>query len=100
MTEIKQKKVLTREEFKSILVLAQSDRKRETISYAVYKASGITPNLAQKRLGISNMASRALKVEKSIAEVKEIRDAVDDLANTQDSALLASYGIVDEESRK
>ena len=28
----------------------------------------------------------------------EIREAVDDLANTQDSALLASYGIVDEES--
>ena len=38
------------------------------------------------------MASHALEVEKSIAEVKEIREAVDNLANTQDSALLASYG--------
>ena len=43
------------------------------------------------------MASRALKVEKAIAEM-EIREAVDDLANMQDSALLATYGIVDESS--
>lgn len=83
-------------EFKSILTLAKSDRERETISYAVYKASGITPNQAQKCLGISNMASRGLEVEKSIAEVKEIIEAVD-LANTQDRA---SYGIVDEESSR
>ena len=44
------------------------------------------------------MMSRAFEAEKSIAEVKEIRDAVNELANTQDSALLATYGIVDEES--
>ena len=92
------KKTLTKADVRSILSLAQSDRERETISYAVYKASGITSNQAQKHFGLSNMAPRALEVEKSITEVKEIRDAVDNLANTQDSALLATYGIFDEES--
>ena len=90
------KKTLTKEDVRSILTLAQSDRERETISYAVYKASGITPNQAQKHFGLSNMVPRALEVEKSITEVKEIRDAVDNLANTQDSALLATYGIFDD----
>ena len=38
----------------------------------------------------------ALEVEKCIAETQEIRAAIDDLANTKDKAILATYGIVDE----
>ena len=80
---------------KLILTLPQSNRERETIRYAVYKASGVTPNQAHKHFGFDNISSRALEVEKCIAETQEIRAAIDDLAYTQDKALLATYGIVD-----
>ena len=76
-----ERKVLTKEDLKSILTLAKSDRQRETIRYSVYRASDITSNQAQKRFGLQNMA---LEVEKSIAEVREIRYAIDEMVNTQD----------------
>ena len=92
-----ERKMLSKADLNGILKLAQSDRERETIRYAVYKASGITPNQAQKHFGFDNMSSRASEVEKCIAEAQEIRAAIDDLADSQDKALLATYGIVDED---
>ena len=83
---------------KQLLKLAQSDRERECIRYTVFKASGLTQTQARKKYGFEKMGKRARKVENVISEVQGIREAIDHLANIEDSAYLATLGILPEDS--
>ena len=82
----------------SLLGIAQSDHERQCIRYAVYKASGVTPTQARKQFGFDNMTEKAHQVESCIDSVRAIREAIDDLATTQDEALLATFGIGPDDS--
>jgi len=78
--------------------MAQSDRERECLHYAVFKLSGMSATQVQRQYGFENMNARAHNVEKCIKQVQDIRVAVEELAEVQDKALLASFGIADRES--
>ena len=78
---------------KNLLNLAQSDRERECIRYAIFKASRMTPTRVRHRYGFEGMAKRAKKVEDVIDEVLSIREAINDLATIEDTAVLATLGI-------
>ncbi len=78
---------------KMLLSIAESDRERECMRYAIYKASGITPSQARRRYGFECMQARALSVEAAISEIKQIREAIEDLARIEDRALLTRFGI-------
>lgn len=84
---------ITREEIKQLLKITQSDRERECIRYAVYKASGATPTEARRLYGFDNMRTRAAHVETCLKEAQELYEAVDDMARIQDKALLDSMGL-------
>ncbi len=48
---------------KSLLVLCESDRERETLRYAVVKSSGLSMTQARKSFGYDNASRRMLNVE-------------------------------------
>ena len=86
-------KVLEKSAVKLLLSIAQSDRERECIRVAIYKASGISPTEARHRYGFQNMEARASAVDKAIQEAQIITEAIDDLAKVQDKAILATFGV-------
>ena len=66
------------------LNIAQSDRKRKCLRHAIYSASGMTPTEAQR-------VSR--EVEEALLEAQSIREAISNLAQVEDQALLKLFGI-------
>lgn len=80
---------------KMLLNPAQSPRERECLRFAIVKASGISASKAQRDYGFERMDERTALVEESIKEAQRIREAVEELAQTQDKALMEVYGIVD-----
>ena len=83
---------------KMLLNLAQSDRERQCIRYAVFKASGITPTQARRMYGFDSICQSASKVEEAIHDAQNIREAIQDISVIQDQALLMQFGLVGEES--
>lgn len=77
-----------------LLGIAQSDHERQCIHFA----SGITPTQARKQFGFENMNEKAQHVEACIYSVRVIREAIDDLAKTQDEGLLGSFGITPDDA--
>ena len=86
------KETITKDQLNGLLTLAQSDREKECIRYAVFKSSGCTSTKARIRFGFENMRARAAKVERCIDESNEISDAVQELAEIQYQALMDVFG--------
>ena len=82
---------ITKDELKQLLTLAKSDRERECIQYAVFRASGISQTKARQQFGMENMYERSAHVEACISEAKEIKSAISELAILQDLAILDCY---------
>lgn len=81
-----------------LLSLANSDRERQSLRYAIFKASGMSQTEARCKFGFESMSKRAEKVEQVLEETETIREAIDDLARTQDKVLLETMGIAGEVS--
>ena len=77
----------------SLLGLCQSDRERECVRFAVFKASGLSATQARKQFGFENMTQRTKKVEDVIAHVEYIRTAIEKLAMTKELAVLRNLGL-------
>ena len=75
--------------------LAQSHREREFLRVALVKAAGMSATEARRHYGFEGMRQRSVNVDIYISETQKIREKVEDLAETQDKALLMTYGIVD-----
>ena len=74
---------INKKEVQELLLLTSSDRERETLKYAIYKVSGLTPTAARKELGFGDMPERAARIEVAIQEVIDIRKAFDDIIETR-----------------
>ena len=84
---------LDKSEIHSIMSLAQSDHERELVRYSVFRASGLSYTAARRTFGFEGMKGREVRVMKAIEEARAVSEAIDDLANTSDLALLSSMGI-------
>ena len=93
LLERRSKLSISKAELGELLNIAQCDHERETISYAVYKASGLSATGARKHLGLNRMLERAQRIQNTIGEVQSIRSAIDSLCHTQEKATLNSFGI-------
>ena len=87
-------KRLDKTSVQKLLGLATSDRERECIRYALFKASGMTQTQARREYGFENMDARAIEVEKCLVEAQEIRKGIDSLACIQDQAFLTTLGVL------
>ena len=92
------RQTLEKSSAKLLLGLAQSDRERECIKYAIFKASGMTATRSRRHYGFASMTERAAQVEQAIDEAQQIRETIESIARVQDKALLASFGIQYESS--
>ena len=84
---------LTRSELQDLLAFAQSDRERECIRVAAFKASGLSSTAARKQWGLQNMTKRVDRVQKYIGETQDMRMCIEDLGSTGEKAILQTYGI-------
>ena len=78
---------------KMLLNIAQSDRERMCLKYAIVKSSGMTSTAARRIYGFENMANHIEEVEEAIRKVQQIREAIQDLASIEDKALCQSFGL-------
>ena len=83
---------------KMLLSMAQSDRERKCLKFAILKSSGLSFTQARHRYGFENMPKLTAQVQDAMAKVKRIREAVEDIAQVQDKALLVSFGIAVEDT--
>ena len=86
---------MSKDELQQLLLIAQSERERECIRYAVFKSTCSTSSEARRKYGFDRMGDRAVQVEDCIRQAKEIHHAIDELANSQDKEC---YGIQDDNS--
>lgn len=81
-------------ELNRLLVLAQSDRERELIKYATFKASGLSKSSSsRKHYGFQNLTERSTTVEEAIQEAECIRNCIEDLSTIQEKSFLQSLGL-------
>lgn len=73
-----------------LLSLAQSDRERECIRYAVFKTSGMSASKARCQYGFERMRERSTRVEEAVVEVQQIRETVDEIAKVRSKAQLVN----------
>ena len=71
---------------KMLLSVAQSDRERNCLRYAIYRAHPL-------KYGFQGMAARASEVDEALSEIQHIREAIHDLTSVEDRALLEVLGI-------
>lgn len=76
---------------KMILRIANSDRERECLKYAIFKSSGMTPSGIRRTHGFEN-------IEQAISRIQQIHKAIAQLASIQDKGLLQSFNFVGIES--
>lgn len=73
-----------------MLNLAQSDREKECIRYAVFKISNLTPPGAKKMYGFENMGKRSANVEECIQQALDITKSFKELVSVR---LIAAVGV-------
>ena len=84
---------LSKETVSDLLKLAESNGERERLKYAIVKAAGISHSQAKNVYGFDNVSSRVNKVENALLEATAIRDAIENIANIKETAILSSLGI-------
>ncbi len=78
---------------KMLLGLAQSDRERECIRYAIYKSSDMSATRARREYGFESMDRLCEQVEDAIEQVRDIRQTIEEIAKVKDEAIKASFGL-------
>lgn len=78
---------------KMLLSIAQSDRERNCLRYAIYHASGMTPTEIRRKYGFQNMAIRASAVDEALSDIQQIREAIFDLASVEDQAVMVLHPV-------
>ena len=81
LTMSRQSIAISKPEVAQLLKFAQSDRERDTIRYALYKASGLTPTGARRELGLPE--SMNSKNKECIEQCMKIHKELDQIISTR-----------------
>ncbi|XP_022809536.1 uncharacterized protein LOC111346511, partial [Stylophora pistillata] len=84
---------MSREVLKDLCTLASSESDRLLIKYACCKGQNLSKNKARNLYGFSDFHKQESRINSTLEEFKEIRDAVDTLAKVQDKAVLEGFGL-------
>ena len=85
---------ISKDEVVSLLGIAQSDREQELVRYSIFKAFRLSYTAARKKYGFQDMKDRETRIKTSLAEAKHICEVIDDLASTENTALLSSKALL------
>ena len=78
------------QKFQQLLAFAHSHQEQETLTYAVYKASGLNATGTRRVYGLDDVAERMIQVEESFREAQTIRKNIEELAAIHVKAMLKS----------
>ena len=78
---------------RELLKAAESDAERERITFAIAQASGQSNTKLRRLYGFEDLGKRKARVEDSLREAMEIREACETIASIQEKAVLKSFGI-------
>ena len=90
--------VVSRDEMKSLLHLAESESEKERLKYLVVRSSGMSAEKAQKIYGFHNVHKRAASVQAAYEEADAIKETILKIASVKDKALLVTLGVSDADS--
>ena len=76
--------VFSKDELKGLLKIAWSDREKECIRYATWRASGLSASAARKRFGFDNLPERTDRVQQAMEEARSICETVASMTRTQE----------------
>ena len=82
---------MSKQQLQSVLSIARSGRERGCIRYTAIVASGLSATSARKRF--EGVSEKVQGVENVIQEIEEIQSAYESIANVQEKATLAQFGI-------
>lgn len=86
---------LEKAEVKQIMRLAQSERERQLLWYAIYKSSGVSSGVAKKVFGFNDTGEHCRKVEVCIEVVQSIHESFEDRLAAELGALDISDQVED-----
>ena len=86
---------LRKETVKEPLKLAESSGERQRLKYAIVKAAGMSSTQAKETYGFNNMSTKIGEVESALEDAAAIRNAIENIADIKDQAVLHSLGIYD-----
>ena len=92
-TKVSPTTCMSKDELSRLLSFCHCRRERESLTYAVYKASGLSKSAARKHFGLENLAKRTEAVEEAIEEAQTMKECIDSLCLTQQQAMLRTLGI-------
>lgn len=90
--------MVSRDEMKSLLNLAESESEKERLKYLVVRSSGMSAEKAQKIYGFHNVHKRAESVQAAYEEADAIKETILKIASVKDKALLDTLGVSDADS--
>ena len=79
---------ISKEELKKLLLITRSDRERDCVRYAVFKASGLTPSAARRHFGFERMDRTSNYVEECLHDAELVYQAVKDLSESRERAAI------------
>ena len=89
----KKKMLMSKEQLKRILSIATSPRERECIQVTAVLASGLSATSARRHFGFDGVTARVKAIDDIAREIETIRIAHEEIAEVQEKAAMAQFGI-------
>lgn len=86
---------LSKETVQELLKLAESSGERQRLKYAIVKAAGMSSTQAKETYGFNDISTKIREVESALEDAAAIREAIENIAEIKDQAILDSLGIYD-----
>ena len=86
---------LLKETVKELPKLAESSGERQPLKYAIVKAAGMSSTQTKETYGFYKMSTKISEVESALEDAAAIHDAIENIADIKDQAILYSLGIYD-----
>ena len=84
---------LTKETFKELIGVCDSDKQRDCLKYAIGQAIGASAKQMRHQYGIENYNRKTKEVKSALDHVNDICKAIDQIANIKEEATLISLGL-------
>ena len=90
-------KSMSKLELNKLLLLARTDREKELVKHATFRASGLTKSSARAHFGLEDLSEKMYRIEECIKEVEAIRQSIECLTQVKEKALMRSLGFSESE---
>jgi hypothetical protein len=84
---------LSKEQFKELIAMSDSDNQRHCLRFAIGQATGALAKQMRLKYGVESYNVKVKEVKQAISHVQEIRQGIEHLANIKEKATLIAFGL-------